>query len=70
MKDLQKVATRLFISSSIFFGVVGVTIMLIPTNNGEDPAEWLFKLLGATGFTVLSSFAVSVGLKYLSSSNK
>lgn len=66
MKDLQKVATTVFITASILFGIVGVLIMVTSPADGEDPALWQMKLLGVLVFVILSSFAVSVGLKYLS----
>jgi len=65
MKDMQKIATQVFIYASIAFGVIGVTMFLFTSDDGE-PMEWLAKVLVCTGFVVLSSFGVSVGLKYLS----
>lgn len=65
MKDAQKLATQIFITASVLFGIVGVIAILSSPKNG-DPAEWIMKLLVALGFVVLSSFGVSVGLKYLS----
>jgi hypothetical protein len=65
MKDVQKIATKVFITASLLFGVTGITIMLSTPLDG-NPAEWLSKLLGTLGFVVLSSFGVSIGLKYLS----
>ncbi len=65
MKDAQKLATQVFISASILFGVMGVTMILSTPMDGAPP-ELLFKVLLALGFVVLSSFGVSAGLKYLS----
>jgi hypothetical protein len=65
VKNSQKIATKVFIFASLLFGIVGITAML-STPGDEDPATWIMKLLGALGFVVLSSFGVSVGLKYLS----
>lgn len=65
MKEMQRLATRVFITASILFGTLGVIAMLSTTND-DDPPVWLMKILGACGFIVLSSFGVSVGLKYLS----
>jgi hypothetical protein len=65
MKDTQKLATKIFITASLLFGTTGV-IMILSAPKGGEPAEWLAKLLGIFGFTVLSSFGVSVGFKYLS----
>jgi hypothetical protein len=65
MKDMQKIATQIFIYASVAFGLMGIIAMLSTTDD-SDPPVWLMKLLAATGFVVLSSFGVSVGLKYLS----
>jgi hypothetical protein len=66
MKDAQKSATMVFISASVLFGVVGVVLIMMTPQDSEPP-ELLFKLLFSLGFIILSSFGVSVGLKYLSS---
>jgi hypothetical protein len=66
---MQKIATRVFIAASILFGAIGV-VMMLGTMQDEQPMEWLSKLLGALGFIVLSSFAVSVALKYLDNGRK
>lgn len=65
MKDTQKLAIQIFIIASILFGLTGI-IMILSSPGQEDPPAWLMKLLLAIGFVVLSSFGVSVGLKYLS----
>lgn len=62
---MQKLATKVFITASILFGITGVTAIISAPKN-EDPHEWIMKLLVMWGFIVLSSFGVSVGLKYLS----
>ncbi|HSX44301.1 MAG TPA: hypothetical protein VLE69_03330 [Candidatus Saccharimonadales bacterium] len=64
MKKPQELATRVFITASALFGITGIT-MLIITPDG-DPAGWIGKVLGVLAFTILSSFGVSVGYKYLS----
>jgi hypothetical protein len=64
MNDLQKTATQIFISASVAFGIVGISMIMFAGDDGE-PVEWLARLLVCTGFIVLSSFGVSVGLKYL-----
>lgn len=68
---MQKIATRVFVISSILFGVTGIAFSLtIPRE--EDPmtdlSHALFIFLAATGFVVLSSFALSVAGKFLSGS--
>lgn len=64
MKNIQKIATRVFIVSSLLFGLVGIAMILI--NPGGQPVEWIGKVLGSLGFIILSSFGISVGYKYLS----
>lgn len=65
---MQKIATRIFIESSIFFGVVGLLVVI--TGSGPDKAdsrlsEALIRLLFASVFVILPSFALSVAGKYL-----
>jgi len=66
---MQKIATRVFIYASIAFGVIGMLIVL--TASGPDKpdsalSEVLIRLLFATVFVILPSFALSVAGKYLS----
>jgi hypothetical protein len=65
---MQKIATRVFIYSSIFFGVIGIMIVL--TASGPDTpdsamTEILMRLLFATVFIILPSFALSLAGRYL-----
>lgn len=65
---MQKIATQIFIYSSIVFGVIGICIVL--TASGPDTPdtkldETLIRLLFATVFIILPSFALSVASKYL-----
>ena len=65
---MQKMATQVFIYSSIFFGVIGILVVL--TGSGPDKAdslvsEILIRLLFATVFVILPSFALSIAGKYL-----
>jgi predicted membrane channel-forming protein YqfA (hemolysin III family) len=65
---MQKIATRVFVISSVLFGVVGIAFALTIPRDGESMTDLnhvLFVLLAAIGFVVLSSFAVSVAGKYL-----
>lgn len=65
---MQKIATRIFIWASLVFGVFGIMVVLtLPENdNINSPLHMLFtKLLFATAFVVLPSFALSVASKYL-----
>jgi len=66
---MQKTATKVFIYSSIAFGIVGILLILTgfgPGNDDKSPAnQMLFKLLFTTIFIILPSFALSVAGKYL-----
>jgi hypothetical protein len=58
---MQKIATRVFIYASIVFGILGILVVL--TQPEDD--EILTRLLMATVFIILPSFALSVAGKYL-----
>jgi hypothetical protein len=65
---MQKIATRVFVAASIAFGIVG--LLVIVTASGPDRpdsplSETLIRLLFATVFVILPSFALSVAEKYL-----
>ncbi len=65
---MQKIATRVFIYSSIAFGIIGILLVIASPGQGEKSSGLniaLMKLLMATGFIVLPSFALSVASKYL-----
>lgn len=65
---MQKVATRLFIYSSISFGVLGILMVLTDTEPGDTGnvlQEIIGKLFICTIFIILPSFALSVAGKYL-----
>ena len=64
---MQRVATRVFVVSSLCFGVVGILFAVTLPREGEasDLNHLLFVLLASLGFVVLSSFALSVAGKYL-----
>ena len=66
---MQRIATKIFIYASVAFGVIGILVVL--TGSGPDKAdsaisELLIRLLFATVFIILPSFALSVAGKYLS----
>ncbi len=66
---MQKIATKIFIYSSIIFGIIG--ILLVLTASGPDTpdsvmSEVLIRLLFVTVFIILPSFALSVAGKHLS----
>ena len=68
---MQKIATKIFIYSSIFFGIIGICIVLTssgPNTPDTQLDEALIRLLFATVFIILPSFALSVAGKYLNQS--
>ncbi len=66
---MQKIATRIFIYSSIAFGVIGILNVLTLPDGGDANSSTLhmvlMKLLFATVFIILPSFALSIAGKYL-----
>lgn len=65
---MQRITTKIFIISSIIFGVLGICVVL--TSGGPDTkdstiSEIFIRLLFATVFVILPSFALSVASKYL-----
>ncbi len=69
MKTMQQIATRVFIGASILFGILGVTMALTgidPGNEGSVTEQIIGKLFIVSVFVILSSFALSIAGKYLS----
>jgi len=67
---MQKIATRVFIYASIAFGIVGMLIVLTasgPDKPDSNASQILIRLLFATVFIILPSFALSIAGKYLNS---
>jgi hypothetical protein len=65
---MQKISTRIFIYSSIAFGIVGILLILVGGPDGNNPSLWnqrLHQLLLTTVCIILPSFALSVAGKYL-----
>jgi hypothetical protein len=65
---MQKIATRVFIYSSIIFGIIGILVVI--TSSGPDKpdsntSQILIRLLFTTVFVILPSFALSIAGKYL-----
>ena len=61
-------ATRIFIYSSIAFGVMGILLTLVGGPDGNNPSLWnqrLHQLLLITVCIILPSFALSIAGKYL-----
>jgi hypothetical protein len=65
---MQKIATRIFIYSSIVFGIIGILVVITgsgPNAPDSDISKILIRLLFVTVFIILPSFALSVAGKYL-----
>ena len=65
---MQKIATQIFIYSSITFGIIGILVVLtMPESDIKISALNIIlrKLLFVTVFIILPSFALSVADKYL-----
>ena len=66
---MQQTATKVFIYASIAFGIIGITLILAgpfgPDQADTPLQEFLIRLLFATVFIILPSFALSVAGKYL-----
>lgn len=65
---MQKIATRVFIYASLAFGLIGLLIVLTaggPNTPDSKLSEILIRLLFATVFIILPSFALSLAGKYL-----
>jgi len=67
---MQKIATRTFITASVIFGILGILLVLTSPGKGGSSSDVnvvLMKLLMATVFVILPSFALSIAGKYLKS---
>ncbi len=66
---MQKIATKIFIYSSVAFGIMGILNVLTLPEGGDNNASPLhtiiMKLFFTTVFFILPSFALSVAGKYL-----
>ena len=65
---MQKIATRIFVGASIAFGILGLIQVLTLPQNDNDMSDFnrvIMRLLMATVFIILPSFALSVAGKYL-----
>lgn len=65
---MQKIATRIFITASILFGILGIILVLTGTDPGTGDnlfMQIIAKLFLVSIFVVLSSFALSIAGKYL-----
>jgi hypothetical protein len=65
---MQKIATRIFICASVVFGTLGIIQVLTMPDNDSDMSDFnriIMRLIMATVFIILPSFALSVAGKYL-----
>jgi hypothetical protein len=65
---MQKIATKIFIYASIVFGIIGILVVITasgPNTPDSKISEILIRLLFATVFIILPSFALSIAGKYL-----
>lgn len=68
MKNMQNIATKVFVYASLTFGVLGVIMVLTgmePDENNTGVGLVIGKLFLVSIFVILSSFALSVAGKYL-----
>lgn len=63
---MKKIATTVFMYTSIAFGIIGITLVIFggPDDNMQ-PNVTLMKLLMVCVFIILPSFALSIAAKYL-----
>jgi len=65
---MQKIATNIFIYSSVTFGLLGILIVLTGMDPDDKSSGYelvITKLFMINIFVILSSFALSVAGKYL-----
>lgn len=62
---MQKIATKIFIYSSVAFGIFGILLILSNKGDNSEPNKILMKLVLTTVFIILPSFALSIAGKYL-----
>jgi hypothetical protein len=65
---MQKIATRVFVYSSVAFGILGIfQVLTMPDQDAQssDLNKFIMRLLMITVFLILPSFALSVASKYL-----
>ena len=69
---MKTITTKIFICASVAFGIIGILVVLTLPEGGDNNASsfhmLLMKLLFASVFVILPSFALSVADKYLSKS--
>ena len=66
---MQKIATRIFIYSSVAFGIIGIIMILSGAQNAGEMSDFnniLQKILFVSVCIILPSLALSIAGKYLS----
>jgi hypothetical protein len=66
--NVQKIATRVFVGASLFFGVIGILMVLTAPESDNESSTFnmvVMKLFFISIFIILPSFALSVASKYL-----
>jgi hypothetical protein len=67
---MQKIATRVFIYSSVVFGIAGLCLALFGgQNDNEIINQFLMRIIMSCVFIILPSFALSVAGKYLNANS-
>ncbi|MFA5935080.1 MAG: hypothetical protein WC827_04300 [Candidatus Paceibacterota bacterium] len=69
---MQKIATKIFIYSSVLFGIIGILVVITasgPDTPDSNISEILIRLLFTTVFIILPSFALGIAGKYLNDKN-
>ena len=67
-EHMQNIATKVFIYASVMFGIIGMLIVITapgPDQPDTDLSKILIRLLFASVFVILPSFALSIAGKYL-----
>jgi hypothetical protein len=70
---MQKIATKIFIIASVVFGVLGIIQVITMPNDDSQSSDFniiIMRLLMASVFIILPSFALSVAGKYLSNKSE
>lgn len=65
---MKKIATKIFLTASVFFGIFGLCIVLTaggPDTPDTPTTELFIKLLFVSVFIMLPAFAFAVASKYL-----
>lgn len=66
---MKKISRIIFIYASVVFGIIGILIVITasgPDTPDSKTSEILIRLLFATVFIILPSFALSIASKYFS----